>query len=156
MFNQPITTLTFKNPYTPLEPEETTDYDTSSLPVEVPPPEETSVSYPPEEVPCEEPPNYSTSSYTYYSASNARVADNDTNPQTLIVDFDVTVSTGGRVLTISKRVKLCKETLLAQAIQQDNALTTNAPYVESNNELSAGGQRMLELAGVKHPKNFLS
>ena len=78
--------------------------------------------------------------------------------------LDVTVKISGplaKTMCVTKRIKFCKETLLKEAAFKDGYMTATATYVESVQEAqeSTDGkhstQRMLELAGINHPKNYV-
>lgn len=75
--------------------------------------------------------------------------------------LDITVKISGpmgKTYNVTKRVKFCKNSLLAQAECSDAQLNAAATFVESveSTESKHKTQRMLELAGINHPKNYVS
>lgn len=76
----------------------------------------------------------------------------------LFVDVDIMVNCPGKYVKLTKRIKLCKQMLAQEADCKDALLNTTATFVEQKEEpvnKKSSTQRMIELAGIRHPKNFV-
>ena len=77
---------------------------------------------------------------------------------TLFIDIEILVGNDSAFGKITKRIKLCKKSLINEVAFKDGFMTATATYVEQLQEQKTGRsptQRMLELAGISHPKNFV-
>jgi len=112
----------------------------------------------PEEEKAYEPiPNY------YFSIGecyiNNPITDNSTDD--LFVTFEICVSKSTGKTKLSKKVKFSKAALINQADAKEDFLMNTAAIAESKEEVKeptskSAHQRMLELAGVDHPLNYVA
>lgn len=96
-----------------------------------------------------------TPSYGYEydpSQQEAPVVDND-----MYVDIDVMVNAPGNNTRLTKRIKFCKQSLAQEALAKNAMLNSVATCVENKQapQVKSSTQRMLELAGINHPKNYV-
>jgi len=75
----------------------------------------------------------------------------------IYVDIDIMVSCPNKTVKLTKRIKLCKQSLAREAECKDAILNSMATVVEGQKEagVKSQTQRMLELAGINHPKNYV-
>ncbi len=87
-----------------------------------------------------------------YDGSDEHTVSND-----MYVDVEVMVNCPGKTVKITKRIKFCKQSLAKEANCKDAMLNSVATHVESlaAPETKSQTQRMLELAGINHPKNYV-
>lgn len=136
-------------------------------PPELGPAEPASLSYPPIENPVIDP--SSPVKYTgtdiskyYFSVEGARpiydytpYGDTTSTSNDFFVDIQIRVGCPTKDVLITKRIKMCKSSLATEAEAKDGELRSTATFVESKESNKLLNQRMLELAGVSHSKNFV-
>jgi len=104
---------------------------------------------------------------TQTSYGNIHAVDGAGNPNPnpavdndFFVDIEMYVGCPEKNVKLVKRVKFCKQSLAQQALDKDAYLSSQATFVESKQEEEVPAkrsqtQRMLELAGISHPKNYV-
>lgn len=87
-----------------------------------------------------------------YNGSDEHTVSND-----MYVDVEVMVNCPGKTVKLTKRIKFCKQSLAKEASCKDAILNSMATVVEDKQvpETKSQTQRMLELAGINHPKNYV-
>lgn len=74
----------------------------------------------------------------------------------LYLDIELNVGCPGKTVKITKRIKLCKKSLVNSALMKDGIMSATAQFIESQQDKGRRpDQRILELAGISHPKNFV-
>jgi hypothetical protein len=102
--------------------------------------------------------NYDVPTSAYEPGSLSPGTEQEKINNDLYVDIEIMVNAPGKNSKLTKRIKLCKQSLAREAMCKDALLNMTATYVESKEETSpkkSSTQRMIELAGIRHPKNFV-
>lgn len=99
--------------------------------------------------------------YDFYIPANniPQVVNFDIHGDELYVDICIAVNSHLYKLDgyVKKRLKFCKKSLIQQASFRDQIANTTATFVEEKKPAEPDNttQRMLELAGINHPKNYV-
>jgi hypothetical protein len=142
----------------PVEPE----YGYANTPVEATPVSayEPEPSVEPEIQQNPQSPSIDLSQYSFWiPVEGLKSTYNDANCPEFCVDITISLSTPDhKTIPITKRVKFCKESLIREALCKDGFMDASATFVESVEEKTENKhstQRMLELAGINHPQNYV-
>lgn len=90
----------------------------------------------------------------FYVKDTIAVNDSPTD-EYLYVDITLQVSNDGKFGAVTKRLKFAKASLMGEMKATDEIKSIRATVVESKQPEKSATQRMLELSGIKHPKNFV-
>lgn len=122
-----------------------------------------------EPVPVEQPAPEQTPEFSHYSfyvdPAGVKMGNYDQQSPEVCVDitFNISDNSGSsyKTCTVTKRLKFCKQALLNGAAFVDGYLDGSATVVEhketiDQDKISQTTQRMLEMAGINHPGNYVT